>query len=400
MKTEIKTLANEMYENVKQIKQLGLSEDKETKKKIFNYLIHIEANAEKIEKELTSTKFSILKKKKVLLAPRTKKQYMKDVNIESEYLKQFAKKVKKKKGLIVDKPYTLYKTNEFGKISNKYFKDLVYKTIPKHPKFFKDFEIALQKADTKIFSRTYFSMMILGSILGAIGAFLVTLLFWNTPVLITKIVGAIAMIFIGGFVTAALFYYAPVSSANSRESKIKNELPFVILHMSAVAGSGAKPISMFQTVLASKEYPTLQPEIKKIVNYVNLFGYDLTTALRITAKTTPSQRFKDMLDGMVSTLESGGDLKEYLEALADDAMNTYRLERKKYSEVISTYSDIYTGLLIAAPLLFFVTLTIIQMLGGSIGGLSVASIASMGTYIAIPLMNIGFIVFLEVVSPK
>ncbi len=400
--SELKYLANDMLEAVKKIQKLKLEkkDSKETKKKIFQYIISIETNANKIEKKLTTKAFGLLPKKKVLLSQDVKKRYMRDVGIREEYLKDFSHRIKKKKGKVEEKPYSLYKSNEFGKISNKYFKNFVYKIVPQFPNFFKKFEIILQKADTKIFSRTYFSMIILGTILGALGGFIGTLLLWNMELIITKIIGAFAMFFICGAVTATLFYYAPISSANSRENKIKNELPFVIVHMAAVAGSGAKPISMFQTVLASKEYPTLQPEIKKVVNYVNLFGYDLTTALRLTSKTTPSRRFKDMLDGMVSSLESGGSLKNYLEALADEAMTTYKLERKKYSEIISTYSDIYTGLLIAAPLLFFVTLTIIQMLGGSIAGMSITAIANIGTYIAIPLLNIGFMVFLEVMSPK
>ena len=45
--------------------------------------------------------------------------------------------------------------------------------------------------------------------------------------------------------------------------------------MAAVAGSGAQPIAMFNLVLSSEEYKGIRDEIKKIVNYVNLFGYDI-----------------------------------------------------------------------------------------------------------------------------
>jgi len=68
-----------------------------------------------------------------------------------------------------------------------------------------------------------------------------------------------------------------------------------------------------------------------------------------------------------------------------------RLERKKYNQVVSTYSDVYTGILITAPLLFIVVLTIVNNFGGGFAGLSVESIAMIGTYALIPFLNILFI---------
>jgi archaellum biogenesis protein FlaJ (TadC family) len=120
----------------------------------------------------------------------------------------------------------------------------------------------------------------------------------------------------------------------------------------------------------------------------------------MVAATTPSPRFRDLLTGMIATMESGGSMKSYLQSMADDAMHTYSLERKKYVEVLSTYSDIYTGILIAAPLLFMVTLAIINLLGGTIGGFSVSMLAVIGTYVVIPLLNIAFVLFLNMMQPE
>jgi flagellar protein FlaJ len=188
--------------------------------------------------------------------------------------------------------------------------------------------------------------------------------------------------------------------ANSRKRHIKDDLPFVVLHMAAVAGSGAQPIAMFNLILSSGEYKGVEGEIKKIVNYVNLFGYNLTTALRAVAITTPSNDFRDLMNGLVTTIESGGDLKSFLSAKADEIMTNYKLERKKYVETLGTYSDVYTGVLIAAPLLFFITLAIIRMFGTDLMGVSISTIASVGTYGLIPLMNVGFIIFLNIIQPN
>lgn len=170
--------------------------------------------------------------------------------------------------------------------------------------------------------------------------------------------------------------------------------------MSAIAGSGANPISMFNLILTSGEFKGVEGEIKKIVNYVNLFGYNLSTSLKLVSTTTPSKEFREFLNGLVTNIETGGDLGQYLNAKASDAITTYKLDRKKYVDTLSTYSDVYTGVLIAAPLLFFATLAIIQVLGGEIFGITAKTIAVIGTFIVIPVMNIVYLLFINIIQPE
>ena len=98
--------------------------------------------------------------------------------------------------------------------------------------------------------------------------------------------------------------------------------------------------------------------------------------------------------------ESGGDFEKYLMAKSKEAMSSYEIERKEYAETVSTYSDIYTGILIAAPLFFVAALTLVSMLGGQIGGINVSVIIGFGTYLVIPFLNIAFIVFLNISQPE
>ena len=157
---------------------------------------------------------------------------------------------------------------------------------------------------------------------------------------------------------------------------------------------------MFELIAASKEYGEIGIEVKKIVDFINIFGYDLLTAIRTVSATTPSPQFKEFLEGMVSTIETGGDLDRYLRQEADQAALTYNLERQRYNETVSTYSDIYTGLLIAAPLFFVAALSLVNLLGGSIGGIGVDVVKSVGAYVVIPLLNISFLAFLQFSQPE
>lgn len=335
------------------------------------------------------------------LNKKQKKKLLEELHLNAADVKRYLDPKRRKERLIEVK-YTLYETTSYGKFSNSICEGMTLSLTKKYPKFFESVKINLRQSDIKILSKTYISMMLFSTLLSGLVAlafffilFILLQMDLLSVILRTLVFSLVAAV--AGFTT---FYLYPSSIANRRRREIKEDLPFAIIHMAAVAGSGAQPIAMFDLILSSKEYKGLEGEVRKIVNYVNLFGYDLSTALKSVGLTTPSKPFKELLNGIVATVEGGGSMKEYLNGKADEAMTSYRLERRKYVETLSTYSDIYTGILIAAPLLFLTTLAIINVLGGKIGGLSVRTLSSIGVYGVIPLMNILFILFLNVMQPE
>jgi flagellar protein FlaJ len=245
-------------------------------------------------------------------------------------------------------------------------------------------------------------MMVLGVLSSfIIGLFLFGIFFVATALPISQVfLRTLMMSFLLGVSTFAGFYAYPYSKLKQRRRSINTNLPFAINHMSAVSASGVAPVKMFRLISESKEYAEVSSEIEKIVNYVEIFGYDVLTALKAVAATTPSYQFKDFLEGMVSTTQTGGDIKAYLAQKAEEAMLNYKLDRQKYTETIATYSDIYTGILIAAPLFFVAALSMVSLLGGKIGGVGVNTVIVIGTYVVIPLMNVCFLAFLEITQPE
>ena len=89
-----------------------------------------------------------------------------------------------------------------------------------------------------------------------------------------------------------------------------------------------------------------------------------------------------------------------MKAKADDTMTAYKLERRKFNQVIETLSDVYTGVMITAPLLFVIVLALINAVGGNIYGVTAVTLATLGTYVVIPILNIMFILFVSVTQPE
>ena len=334
---------------------------------------------------------SELKKLEFVDVEKKKKRYIKELGLGEREVKKILKKEEKP----VKEVYTTYEEHKIGRFAS-IFDGLSEKLVKRYSDFFNKLFDALKTANFRIFSKTYVNIMLFFVSIVCLSV-LFYLLKNNMILIILKTALLSISVFIISFI---IFYLYPFSVIGTKRRKINDELPFMVIHMAAVAGSGAQPLTVFRLMLESGEYKELSIELKKIMNYTNLFGYNLSTALRAVAAQTASKGFKELLNGMVAAIESGGSLKDYLKNKADETFTSYKLTRQKYTETLSAYSDIYTGVLIATPLLFIVTLAIIDAIGGQIGGLGVNFLAMTGTFALVPILNIMFLLFLNVVQPK
>jgi pilus assembly protein TadC len=323
-------------------------------------------------------------------------KYKAGVDLDTTLL---AREVKHIKGLMSKKPsYEIYNLSFFSYLSNLVVRQLTYFLLKQFPGFFKGIYNDLRLANIKLLSNTYVNLMVFSSLVGFVIAFIlsaISLGFTSRPLGLV-FVQSLFYSLIFGVVVFALFFLYPKIQISSRKRSIHTNLPFAINHMAAVAGSGVSPAKMFELISESKEYGDFSIEIAKIVQYTQVFGYDLLTAIKTALSISPSPRLKEFFEGFVSTVESGGDLKDYLQQRSKEAMISYELERKRYQETVSTYSDIYTGIMVAAPLFFVAALSLVSMLGGSLGGMDVNVVIVLGTYVIIPLMNLIFLAFLNI----
>ena len=312
------------------------------------------------------------------------------------------KQIKELKTIISKRKPEVYKASSIGYLANLTVRKISIYFIEQYPEFFKNVYKKVRYANIKILANTYINIVFFVGIITTLVSFPILTMFFafqggSFLATIAKIFGSVLGVCLFTFWMG--FYY-PNMQADTRKRSINSNLPFAIDHMSSVIASGVSPTTMFKLISHSREYGDISIEIEKVTNYITFFGYDILTALKAVAITTPSEHFKEFIDGFVSTIETGGDLKDYLTQKSQEALLNYRLERQKYVESLGTYSDIYTGVLIAAPLFFVTALSLVSVLGGTIGGMSVNTVITMGTYIAIPGLNLLFLIFLEINQPE
>jgi len=198
--------------------------------------------------------------------------------------------------------------------------------------------------------------------------------------------------------TFLVLYFYPSAETASLKASLDYELPFAVIQMSAIAGADIEPSNIFRIIALSKEYPSIRNESKKLMNQINLYGYDLTTALRNIALVSPSKSWSELLTGIATTLRSGGNLDKYLSKKAESLLFEYRIKREKATKSAETFMDIYISVVIAAPMLMMLLLIMINVsnLGLNIPTLVLSAII----ILIVSLINVIFLVFLHISQKK
>jgi len=269
--------------------------------------------------------------------------------------------------------------------------------VDKYASYFNFVKENLPRANMKIPFRTYMSMVFMMatiSFLAGVVSVFISLSIVQLPLLEKIMFVTFAPILIA-MTTFFLLIFSPYQKALSRRRNIETNLPFVLTHMGAVAESGVPPYVIFKLISQFNEYGEIAKEMGKIVNNVDAFGVDPLTAVREVASKSPSESFKQLLMGFVSTTESGGDIRAYLRNAGQQALFEWRIKREKFLQQLSTYAEFYTGLLIAAPLFIIALFAVLNLVQGNFAGYNILDLMKLTIYIVVPLMNGSFLLFLR-----
>jgi len=316
-----------------------------------------------------------------------------------------------KKKYAVDRPVQAFsRPNTYAKLSNRLFRGISTRLLldKKLEKLNKN----LRKMNSPFVVGTYFSMILFTVLITFIvSLFLfVLLLFYHlsfdytqmfTSVeesLLIRIPQVIWIIFVLPAFMGLLMWYFPYTEAQSIGKKIDRELPFVTIHMSAIATAGVEPTNIFRIILKNKEYKYANQEFRKLMNLINFQGYDLVRALKKTAVSSSSVKLRELLGGLATTITSGGDMHTYLDKHSEELLFDYKLEREKYTKTAETFMDIYISVVIAAPMIMLMLFVIMGSTAISIGGLS-AKVMGVLIIILVAGLNLGFLVLLKLKQP-
>ena len=269
---------------------------------------------------------------------------------------------------------------------------------------FKGLDSNLQRSGMKVSFRAYVSLTVFCSMLASLAVLAIvpvlTYFAFEVPLFPAFLFGFGGSL-LAGAVTTIGFYGYPIYRADAVKRQLEDELPFSTGYMTILTSAGVSPESVFKSISGLPVPLAMSSQAKDVVRDVNLFGSDVISALQEASKHTPSERYRELVEGFISTIHSGGNLSSYLRGKSAQYMKLKRINLKKYSDTLSMLAEFYVAILLTGPLMMVIMLTVMAMLGGGgLGILNPSLLLNMLTYIGIPLGAIVFLIILDASSPK
>ena len=257
---------------------------------------------------------------------------------------------------------------------------------------------ALQSAHMEIRAGAYLSYVFLSTIIGFLSSLIVIITF---VFILLPLVGVsldtglvIFFLFIPGFIAViiyAMMLSLPKSRAKKRKKKIDVNLAYAINFISAMASAGVTPTEIFKSLSKQDIYGEVKEESAWIYRDVGLLGFDILSAIKKNIARTPSQRFKEFLQGMVVTVTSGGSLKTYFMHKADQYLWENRNQQKQLLETLGIMAESYVTAAVAGVLLLLIVIPLMMIITGDWNAMFLYILI----LIIVPLIHIGFAVVIS-----
>ncbi|MWG33359.1 type II secretion system F family protein [Halomarina oriensis] len=249
-------------------------------------------------------------------------------------------------------------------------------------------------------------------LVGTLGVFMVFELFVEgTPILLglpltgetLALVNAVkvpALILVGGVVFGAVGFGAgfgallgvPYMKAGERKRNINVLLSDATSFMYALSVGGLNQLEILEAIAqADDTYGEVSMEFKAIIRETQYFDTDYRTAIQNQSERTPSDELSQFLTDMLSIVNSGGNMTQFLEDQKNKQMRTSKQEQETILETLELFGEMFMTLSLF-PLLLLIILVIMSMMGQSQTQLLYVTV-----YGLIPLIGGAFLVMISTV---
>jgi len=239
---------------------------------------------------------------------------------------------------------------------------------------------------------TVYGATIFVGIATLVAGIVVGLLFAYSGALFLGVVIGILLPILGTVGTFFVLKSTPGSKAKDRGRKIDRKISPAMSFVSVMSSADVNVDQIFKELGRQKIYGEVAEEAAWITRDTELLGVDILTALRNGAQRSPSKRFQDFLQGVVTTATSGGQLKPYFLLKAEQYERENKLEQLQRVETMGLLAETFVTVVVAFPLFLVIIIAIFAVIGG--GGSFMIDILWGIVGAMIPLAQFGFIFFM------
>jgi flagellar protein FlaJ len=214
------------------------------------------------------------------------------------------------------------------------------------------------------------------------------------------IIGTVLAVFLSllvfGGLTYVVFLVYPSIRAGERRRNIDATLPYAINYITAMSTAGITPAEVFKLLGESPIYGESSVEARYIVREIEIFGKDLTDAIRVVSGVTPSDRMKEFLQGAVSAISAGTNLTEYYRTKATQYTIENRQQQKIFLETLGLIAESYVTALVAGTLFLIILQSIMSIISGEVSPMFLFVVI----YLIVPFGSIMFVILISSMTPE
>lgn len=187
----------------------------------------------------------------------------------------------------------------------------------------------------------------------------------------------------------------PGSRAKTRARDINKRIGPAMSFISAMASADVNVDVIFKELAKQDIYGEIKNEAAWITRDTELLGIDILTAINRAAQRTPSIKFQEFLQGVVTSSTSGGQLKPYFLQKAEQFEKEGKLEMRSQLETLGLMAETFVTVVVAFPLFLVVIMAIMAIVpgGGNDSSMTIL-LLELVVGLMIPISQFGFIFFI------
>jgi flagellar protein FlaJ len=257
-------------------------------------------------------------------------------------------------------------------------------------------EETLMKAHMKIRPEEYYSYVLMSTIIAAmigiaiaVGVGIILFGLLGVSVMLRVLISVLAVLMLP-MMAFFILSGTPASKAKGRGRDIDKRIAAAMSFISAMASADVNIDVIFKELSRQKVYGEIAGEAAWITRDTELLGSDILTAIKKAAKRSPSAKFQEFLQGVITTSTSGGQLKPYFLLKAEEYQKDNKLAMKSQMETLGMLAESFVTVVVAFPLFLVLIMAIMAIVGGGDADMMV-TLLYMIVMLMIPISQFGFI---------
>jgi flagellar protein FlaJ len=264
-------------------------------------------------------------------------------------------------------------------------------------------KMSLQRAHIYLLPEAYISTFLLTIVIAVIASSLpvlalLALFVAGAAIPLNLVLLLVPLPLIVAIMLYAMAFIQPELRARSRARDIDAKVPYALNYIATMAAGGATPDRIFDTLSRQAVYGEIANEAALIRRDVQVLGADIITALTHAVDRSPSVRWQDVLQGAITSLTSGGDLRLYFLNKAEQFMVDNRQDQKMFLETLGVLAESFVTVVVAAPLFLLVILSVMASFGADAARM--LTIGYILILIMLPMAQAAFAYTIRTVTPE